>query len=87
MVSSFLAEPDHQGVFDNAAEHVAGKHECQAAEHLPLSHLLSSREQRPDPISELLVVHHAILLAALTACSPGQHASEPARLRTVAGAG
>jgi hypothetical protein len=83
-VSGILAEPDHQGLFDNAAEHVAGEHECEAAEHLPLSHFLSRREQRPDPVGELLVVRHAILLAACAACSAGHRACEPAQLRTVA---
>jgi hypothetical protein len=58
-VGGLGAEPDHKGVLDNAAEHVAAEHERQAAEHLPFGHRLGRREQCPDPVGQVLVISHA----------------------------
>ena len=44
------AEADHEGVHDDAAEHVAAEHEGQAAEHLPFGHHATAREHCPDPV-------------------------------------
>jgi hypothetical protein len=44
------AEPDHESVLDDAAEHVTAEHKRQPAEHLPFSHHLAVREHRPDPV-------------------------------------
>src|SRR6266704_6841689 len=60
-VSPFGPEPDHEGVPHHPAEHVPAEHERQAAEHLPLGHRLSGWKDRPDPVSQVLVVSHAIL--------------------------
>jgi len=44
------AEPDHESVLDDAAEHVAAEHKRQAAEHLPFGHGVTAREHCPDPV-------------------------------------
>jgi hypothetical protein len=50
-------EADHEGILDDAAEHVAAEQECQAAEHLPLGHRRAGREHCPDPAGQVLVSH------------------------------
>jgi hypothetical protein len=52
------AEPEHEAVLDDPAEHVAVEHERQAAEHLPLGYRIGGREYRPDPVGQVFVVGH-----------------------------
>ena len=50
-VGAIVAESHHEGVLDDAAEHVATEHERQAAEHLPFGYCHTAREYGPYPVS------------------------------------
>ncbi|HEY3647454.1 MAG TPA: hypothetical protein VGL33_05755 [Streptosporangiaceae bacterium] len=50
------AEPDHQDVLDDAAEHVAAEHERQAAEHPPFGRRLAARSTALTPDGQFLAV-------------------------------
>ena len=57
-VGAILAEAEHEIRADDAAGHVTGDHEREAAEHFALGQVRGVREELPDAVGELLVIGH-----------------------------
>jgi hypothetical protein len=58
-VRTVFAEAEHEVVANDAAGHVAGHEECEAAEQLPFAGVRGCGERGADAVGEVLVVGHA----------------------------